>query len=106
MFKYVLALLLNLLVPGGMEAFGKFLGKTIRYPLPALRNRTQGRVRVSFTVERDGTLTAIRATTYVGDGCEEEAVRVMKLSPKWIPGMQNGRPVRVSYSVPVSFSIN
>jgi TonB family protein len=91
--------------PGGLEAFARFIGRTMVYPSRARSNNTQGRVIVSFVVERDGTLSEIKVTKGIGDGCDEEAVRMMKLSPKWKPGMQNGVPVRVAYSVPIDFTI-
>ncbi|HEY5393424.1 MAG TPA: TonB family protein [Hanamia sp.] len=90
---------------GGLDAFGRFLGKNIRYPAVARENGTQGRVIISFVCERDGSLTDIKVARGIGDGCDQEAVRVMTASPKWQPGIQNGRPVRVAYSVPISFTI-
>lgn len=92
--------------PGGLEAFGRYLGKSIRYPAVARENNTQGRVIVQFVVERDGSLTDIKVLRGIGDGCDEEAVRVLKASPHWSPGIQNGRPVRCSYTVPISFTLS
>ncbi|SHN17628.1 energy transducer TonB [Mucilaginibacter sp. OK098] len=92
--------------PGGMDAFIRYLGKNIRYPAVARENGTQGKVIVSFVCERDGSLTDIHVTRGIGDGCDEEAARVIKASPKWSPGIQNGRPVRVAYSVPISFALS
>ncbi|WPU93800.1 TonB family protein [Mucilaginibacter sabulilitoris] len=91
--------------PGGLDKFGAYLSKAIRYPAVARENGTQGRVIVTFVVERDGSLTDIKVTRGIGSGCDEEAVRVLKNSPKWKPGIQNGRPVRVQYSVPISFTL-
>jgi TonB family protein len=91
---------------GGIEAFYKFLGRNIHYPAAARRNGTQGRVIISFIVEKDGTLSDVKASNRVGDGLDKEAVRVMKLSPPWKPGSQNGKPVRVAYSIPISFTIS
>jgi len=92
--------------PGGLDAFYKYLGKTIRYPAVARENNTQGRVVVQFVCERDGSLTDIKVVRSIGDGCDEEAIRVVKNSPKWKPGIQNGRPVRVMYSVPINFTLS
>ncbi|MDB5131139.1 MAG: hypothetical protein JWR02_888 [Mucilaginibacter sp.] len=89
--------------PGGMEAFSRFISKNIRYPELARKNNTCGTVIISFVVERDGSLTEVKVERPVGDGCEEEAVRVIKLSPKWRPGLQNSKPIRVAYSVPIAF---
>ncbi|WP_183566827.1 energy transducer TonB [Mucilaginibacter sp. SP1R1] len=91
--------------PGGLDKFGAYLGRAIRYPAVARENGTQGRVIVTFVVEKDGSLTDIKVTRGIGSGCDEEAVRVLKASPKWKPGIQNGRPVRVQYSVPISFTL-
>jgi len=91
--------------PGGDAAFGKYLGKAIRYPAIARENNVQGRVILTFVVERDGSLTDIKVVRGIGSGCDEEAVRALKNSPKWTPGIQNGRPVRVQYSVPVAFAL-
>jgi TonB family protein len=90
---------------GGMEKFYKFLEGIIRYPDVAKRYNVQGKVFITFVVEKDGSLTDIRVVRGVGSGCDEEAVRVMARSPKWNPGMQNGRPVRVQYIMPISFSL-
>jgi len=91
--------------PGGIEKFYAFLGKNIRYPAVARENGTQGKVILQFVCERDGSLTDIRVVRGIGDGCDEEAIRVLKSSPKWSPGIQNGRPVRCQYNIPVSFTL-
>jgi len=92
--------------PGGLSAFGKFLAANLRYPAYARENNIQGRVFLSFVVEKDGSLSAIKVARGIGGGCDEEAVRVISISPKWNPGMQNGKAVRVSYTVPVFFQLN
>ncbi|HZY35128.1 MAG TPA: TonB family protein [Mucilaginibacter sp.] len=91
--------------PGGLDAFGHFLANHVRYPATAREGHIQGRVIISFVVERDGSLTNFKVARGVGGGLDEEAIRVMKMSPKWKPGMQNGKPVRVRYSVPISFTL-
>ena len=91
---------------GGLEKFFKFLTNNLHYPDQARENNVQGKVIVSFVVERDGTLTDVKVSRGLGSGCDEEAVRVLRASPKWKPGMQNGRPVRVAYTMPISFPIN
>jgi len=91
--------------PGGEEAFAKFLTSHIKYPAMARDNNIQGRAFISFVVERDGSLTDIKIVRDPGSGLGEEAVRVLKISPHWKPGIQNGKPVRVSYTVPVNFSL-
>ncbi|MBU0696173.1 MAG: TonB family protein [Bacteroidetes bacterium] len=91
--------------PGGLEQFGKFLSKNLRYPPIARDNGIQGRVFCNFVVEKDGSLTDIKVVRGIGGGCDEEAVRVLKSSPKWNPGVQNGRNVRVSYTIPIFFQL-
>lgn len=91
--------------PGGLEQFGKFLGRNLRYPPIARENGIQGRVFCTFVVEKDGSLTDIKVARGIGGGCDEEAIRVLRSSPKWNPGVQNGRNVRVSYTVPIFFQL-
>ncbi|MGI4020793.1 MAG: energy transducer TonB [Janthinobacterium lividum] len=91
--------------PGGEAAFGKYLSNTIRYPPVAKENNTQGRVIVSFVVEKDGNLTDIKVLRDIGGGCGPEAIRVLQKSPKWTPGIQNGKPVRVAYTMPINFTL-
>ena len=88
---------------GGISAFMKLIEKNLRYPPQAKKNNTSGKVLVTFVIEKDGSITNVRVARGIGDGCDEEAVRVIKLSPPWKPGMQKGRPVRVAYSVPIGF---
>ncbi len=76
--------------PGGLEAFGRFIEKNLRYPRQARENGTQGRVIVTFVVERDGSVTNIKVARGIGDGCDEEALRIINLFPKWKPGIQDG----------------
>jgi len=94
------------LFPGGMEAFYHFLAKNMRYPAVARENGVQGKVILAFIVEIDGTLTDLHLTRGIGGGCDEEAMRVFKMSPPWVPGKKNGHPVRVAYSVPISFALS
>jgi len=91
--------------PGGIEKFYSYLSKSIRYPGVARENNVQGKVFLTFVVEKDGSLTDIKVLRGIGSGCDEEAMRVIKASPKWKPGQQNGRPVRQQYTVPISFTL-
>ncbi|MDR6785905.1 TonB family protein [Pedobacter africanus] len=91
--------------PGGMSNFYKYLKEEIKYPEEAKKNKIQGKVFLSFIVEPDGALTGIRVERKLGSGTDEEAVRVIKASPKWLPGTQGGKPVRVKYNIPISFSL-
>ena len=81
--------------PGGKNAFSLFLAQHIHYR----RNGTHGAVLVSFVVEKDGSLTNIKVDRGIGDGCDEEAFRTVSLSPRWKPGIQDGKPVRVAYEL-------
>ncbi len=90
---------------GGMEKFYAFIGTNIKYPEEAVKNKIQGNVLMSFTVEKNGTLSDIKVDRKLGYGTDEEAVRVLKLSEKWIPGLIDGKEVRVKYSIPVKFSL-
>lgn len=91
---------------GGMDAFIRFLAHNIRYPALARENGTQGKVIVSFLCGSDGKLTDVHVLSGIGDGCDEESVRVITISPPWQPGYVHGKPVNVAYSLPISFSVN
>jgi len=90
---------------GGAEAWSRFLQKNMHYPPVASENRVQGKVFLSFVVEKDGHLSNIVVERGVGSGLDEEAIRVLKLAPAWKPGIQNGKPVRVKFTLPISFMI-
>ncbi len=90
---------------GGIDNYYKFLGKRINYPTAAKEAGTQGNVILTFVVERDGSLTEIKALRDPGNGLAEEAIRVLKLAPHWTPGIQNGKKVRVQYTIPISFTL-
>ena len=90
---------------GGLEALYKYLSGNIHYPVDAKKNNIQGKVFLSFVVDNDGSITNVRVVRGIGSGCDEEALRVIKSSPKWVPGKIYGIPVRVQYAVPISFSL-
>lgn len=91
--------------PGGLEAFGLFLGKNIRYPAEDAKNKVKGKVIVKFVVEQDGRLSNITIVSSPTKAMADEATRVLSLSPVWNPGYQNGHTVRVWYAVPINFSL-
>jgi periplasmic protein TonB len=91
--------------PGGLDKFGAYLAKTIKYPAVDRENNLQGKVVMQFVVERDGSLTDIKAIRGPSEAMKEEAIRVLRGSPKWKPGIQNGRPVRAQYTVPINFQL-
>jgi periplasmic protein TonB len=91
---------------GGNSEMYKFLGKNLKYPSAAQRANIQGKVFLSFIVEKDGSITDIETMKGIGFGCDEEAMRVVKPMPKWIAGKQNGRNVRVKFTIPVFFRLD
>jgi TonB family protein len=91
--------------PGGMEKFYQYLGKAVKYPVEAQKNNIQGKVFLSFIIEKDGTLTDIKVERKLEPSLDAEAVRIVKESSKWLPGKQDGKPVRVKYNLPISFSL-
>jgi len=91
--------------PGGDEARLNFLRNNIKYPQMAREAGIQGTVYVGFVVEKDGSVTQVKIMRGIGGGCDEEAIRVTKLMPKWKPGKQRGKEVRVSYNMPIKFTL-
>jgi periplasmic protein TonB len=91
--------------PGGEAELYKFLAENIKYPQMAKESGIQGRVFVTFVVERDGSVTDVRVLRGIGGGCDEEAIRVVQNMPKWTPGKQRGKSVRVQYNLPVKFTL-
>jgi periplasmic protein TonB len=91
--------------PGGEAALYKYLAENIKYPQMAKESGIQGRVFVTFVVERDGKVTDVRVLRGIGGGCDEEAIRVVQGMPKWTPGKQRGKSVRVQYNLPVKFTL-
>ena len=91
--------------PGGMNRLAEYLATNIRYPQLARESGIQGRVFINFVVEADGSVTNVRVIRSLGGGCDEEAMRVVRNMPRWTPGRQRGRAVRVSYNLPVNFRL-
>jgi protein TonB len=91
--------------PGGDTERLKFLAANIQYPIQATENGIQGIVYFQFIVDSKGHITDVKILRGIGGGCDEEALRVIKMMPQWKPGRQNGRTVRVLYNMPVSFKI-
>ncbi len=86
--------------PGGYSALYKFIGDNLKYPETAIENKVEGSVLASFIIEKNGTLTNIKIEKKkLGSGTDEEAIRVLKLTKKWEPGISNGKPVRVKLNV-------
>lgn len=91
--------------PGGNGALLEYLATHVKYPVVAQENGVQGRVIVSFVVERDGSITDVRVVRSVDPSLDREAARVVSSMPRWTPGKQNGSAVRVKYNVPVMFKL-
>ena len=91
--------------PGGNAALQRWLRDNITYPAAAAENGVEGRVIVAFVVETDGSVSDVRIARGVDPSLDREALSVVKRMPKWIPGMQNGSPVRVKFNVPVTFKL-
>jgi len=91
--------------PGGMAKLMGYLGNNIKYPPLAKESGIQGRVFINFVVEPNGTISHVKVLRGIGGGCDEEAIRVVNSMPKWKPGMQRGKPVRVSFNLPVKFTL-
>jgi len=90
---------------GGESAFGRYLSQNIHYPPRARENNIQGRVILSFVIEKDGQLTDIKILKNLNPELDAEAYRVISESPKWLPGIQHGQPVKVAYTMPINFSL-
>ena len=90
---------------GSENGFREWIGNNYRYPPAALDAGVKGILEVTFVVERDGSLTDIKVKRDLGFGTAEEAIRLFKTAKKWKPGVQNGRPVRVQYTVPINLSV-
>ena len=90
---------------GGMAAFYEYVGKKLKYPAQARRMGIEGKVFVEFVVDKDGSITDVNAIKGIGAGCDEEAKRVIENAPKWNPGKQRGRPVKVRMILPITFKL-
>ncbi len=91
---------------GGLSDFFQFVYKEIKYPNRARSMGIDGRITVQFIIDKDGSLTNFVILKGIGAGCDEEVLRVLKLAPKWKPGKQRGRPVRVKMALPITFRLN
>lgn len=90
--------------PGGNVQ--KWIGKNVKYPILAQENGIQGKVFIQFVIEKDGSITDVKVVRGVDASLDKEAIRVVKAMPKWKPGKQRGKPVRVSYTLPINFQLS
>ena len=91
--------------PGGMQALFEFLRQNIKYPEDAQKQKVEGRVLATFVVETDGSISNVEVVKHAFPSLDNEAVRVIQAMPKWTPGKQGGKVVRVKYTVPINFSL-
>lgn len=90
---------------GGMAAFYKYVGDKMKYPPQARRMGIDGKVFVEFVINKDGSITDVKAVKGIGAGCDEEAVRVVQSAPSWTPGKQRGKPVKQRMVLPITFKL-
>jgi len=90
---------------GGIKALGNFISANLKYPVKATENKVSGKVFISFIVEKTGTLSDFKLVKGIGSGCDEEAIKVLKASPAWKPGIVAGHPVRTSFTLPITFQL-
>lgn len=91
--------------PGGMAALQSYIRNNIKYPVAAKKNGIEGRVVIEFVVEKDGTLSNVKAFRSADPSLDQEAIRLVESMPKWNPGKSNGEPVNVRYTIPVTFRL-
>ncbi len=96
----------NASFPGGMGEWNKYLQKNLDYPRQAKRMGIEGAVYLAFTVDKQGAISDIEVTRSIGGGCDEEAIRVLKESPRWTPGKQRGNPVKSRMNFRIIFRLN
>ena len=91
--------------PGGDMKLREFILRNLAYPKLAVEEQITGIVGVSFVVDTSGIVTQVNLLNHIGGGCDEEAMRVVKMMPKWNPGMNHGKPVRVEFNLPIKFAL-
>ena len=92
--------------PGGMKALMDFIDRNVQYPTEARKKGVQGRVVVQFVVDEDGSIITPKIVRSIEPSLDEEALRIIKMLPRWRPGALNGKVVKVKYTVPVAFKLN
>ena len=92
--------------PGGFQALTKFISDNLKYPEDARKNGVQGKVLIEFVVKKDGSIGKVKVIQGVGSECDKEAVRVVKLMPKWQPGTKDGKPVKVKMTIPINYKLD
>ena len=91
--------------PAGLPTFYSRINRIMKYPKDARRNSIQGKVFIQFVIDKEGTITDVAVLKGIGGGCDEEAIKAVSTSPKWIPGKQRGLPVRQRMILPITFAL-
>ena len=91
--------------PGGIQALFEYLSQNVKYPADAEKQKVEGRVIATFVVETDGSISSIEVVKPAFPSLDAEAIRVLSGMPKWTPGKQSGKEVRVKYTVPINFNL-
>lgn len=91
--------------PGGQDSLMAYLGRRIQYPKEAMEKGIEGTVYVTFVIEKDGSVNKVHILRGIGKACDEEAMRVIRNMPRWKPGFQREKPVRVQYNIPIRFKL-
>lgn len=91
--------------PGGMDSMYAYIQKNLVYPEKAKAEGIEGRVFITFTIEKDGSVSNVKILRGIGGGCDEAAKEVVEKMPKWKPGTQRGKPVRVQFNLPIKFEL-
>ena len=91
--------------PGGLDSMYAFIHKNLKYPELAKEKGIEGRVFVSFIIEKDGSISNVKILRGIGGGCDEATVEMIKNMPKWKPGKQRGKPVRFQFTLPIKFEL-
>lgn len=91
--------------PGGMDSMYAYIQKNLIYPEKAKAEGIEGRVFITFTIEKDGSVSNVKILRGIGGGCDEAAKEVVEKMPKWKPGTQRGKPVRVQFNLPIKFEL-
>ena len=92
--------------PGGMERMYEYMGRTQKYPDAEYEAGIQGKVTVQFTVDKDGSIREVKLLRGVSEGLDQEALRIVRSMPKWIPGKLDGRPVKCRFNLPITFKLS
>jgi protein TonB len=90
---------------GGEKKLREFLSGNLNYPAEAIEKGIAGTVYITFIIEKNGQISNVKVLRGLGGGLTEEAIRVVKLMPRWLPGKQNGKPVRVQFTLPIKFTL-